>query len=164
MSTAEAGSTTSAAPPSRRAASIPAPTHGERQRAERDVSESFDVIVVGARCAGAPLATMLAHAGLRVCVVDKDGFPSDTLSTHAIQPAGVQVLERIGVLDALLEVAPPMLRGRMVFDEEAVVIDDVVAMMGAPVLSVRRITLDEMLVNAAADAGAQVRTRTAVTG
>jgi 2-polyprenyl-6-methoxyphenol hydroxylase-like FAD-dependent oxidoreductase len=128
------------------------------------MSESFDVIVVGARCAGAPLATMLARAGLRVCVVDKDGFPSDTLSTHAIQPAGVQVLERIGVLDALLGVAPPMLRGRMVFDEDVVVIDDVVAMTGAPVLSVRRITLDEILVSAAAEAGAQVRTRTAVTG
>jgi 2-polyprenyl-6-methoxyphenol hydroxylase-like FAD-dependent oxidoreductase len=128
------------------------------------MSESFDVIVVGARCAGAPLATMLARAGLDVCVVDKDGFPSDTLSTHVIQPAGVQVLERIGVLDALLDVAPPMLRGRMVFDDEVVVIDDVVAMTGAPVLSVRRITLDEILVNAAAEAGAQVRTRTAVTG
>jgi 2-polyprenyl-6-methoxyphenol hydroxylase-like FAD-dependent oxidoreductase len=78
------------------------------------MSESFDVIVVGARCAGAPLATMLARAGLRVCVVDKDRFPSDTLSTHAIQPAGVQVLERVGALDSLLKVAPPMVRGRMV--------------------------------------------------
>ena len=46
----------------------------------------------GARCAGAPLATMLARRGLRVCLVDKDRFPSDTLSTHGIQPIGVQVL------------------------------------------------------------------------
>jgi 2-polyprenyl-6-methoxyphenol hydroxylase-like FAD-dependent oxidoreductase len=128
------------------------------------MSESFDVIVVGARCAGAPLAAMLARVGLRVCVVDKDRFPSDTLSTHAIQPAGVQVLERIGALDALLKVAPPMLRGRMVFDNDVAVIDDVVAITGAPVLSVRRITLDEILVNGAAEAGAQVRTQTAATG
>jgi menaquinone-9 beta-reductase len=130
----------------------------------RDVSESCDVVVVGARCAGAPLATVLARAGLRVCLVDKDRFPSDTLSTHAIQPAGVQVLERIGVLDALLEVAPPMLRGRMAFEDDVAVIDDVVGITGAPVLSVRRITLDEILVNAAAEAGADVRTQTAVTG
>ncbi|MDX6649123.1 MAG: hypothetical protein QOJ97_1074 [Solirubrobacteraceae bacterium] len=128
------------------------------------MNESFDVIVVGARCAGAPLATMLARAGVRVCVVDKDRFPSDTLSTHAIQPAGVQVLERLGVLDALLKVAPPMLRGRMVFDDGVAVIDDVVAITGAPVLSVRRVTLDEVLVKAAVEAGAQVRTQTAVTG
>jgi menaquinone-9 beta-reductase len=128
------------------------------------VSKSFDVIVVGARCAGAPLATMLARAGLDVCLVDKDRFPSDTLSTHAIQPAGVEVLERIGVLDSLLEMAPPMLRGRMVFDDVVAVVDDIVAIAGAPVLSVRRITLDEILVKAAAEAGVQVRTRTMVTG
>src|SRR5712671_2066002 len=105
------------------------------------MSETFDVIVVGGRCAGAPLATMLARAGLRVCVLDKDRFPSDTPSTHAIQPAGVQVLERIGVLDALMKVAPPMVRGRMVFDDDVAVIDDVIAISGAPVLSVRRVTL-----------------------
>jgi 2-polyprenyl-6-methoxyphenol hydroxylase-like FAD-dependent oxidoreductase len=128
------------------------------------MSEPFDVVVVGSRCAGAPLATMLARAGLRVCVVDKDRFPSDTLSTHAIQPAGVQVLERIGVLDGLLKLAPPMVRARMVFDDSVAVVDDVVAITGAPVLSVRRITLDEILVNAAAEAGAEVRTDSAVTG
>jgi 2-polyprenyl-6-methoxyphenol hydroxylase-like FAD-dependent oxidoreductase len=128
------------------------------------VTESFDVVVVGARCAGAPLATMLARAGLRVCLVDKDSFPSDTLSTHTIQPVGVQVLDRIGVLDALLKVAPPLLRGRIVFDDDVAVIDDVVAISGSPAISVRRVTLDEILVDAAAEAGAQVRTGTAVTG
>src|SRR3954451_15880496 len=107
---------------------------------------------------------MLARAGLRVCLVDKDRFPSDTPSTHAIQPAGGQVLERIGIVDELLKVAPAMSRGRMVFDDDVAVIDDVVAITGAPVLSVRRITLDEILVNAAADAGAEVRTQTAVAG
>lgn len=128
------------------------------------MSESFDVIVVGARCAGAPLATMLARAGLRVCVVDKDRFPSDTLSTHGIQPVGVQALGRLGVLERLLKLAPPMLRGKMIFDTDVALIDDVVGVTGAPVLSVRRIVLDEILVEAAAEAGAQVRIGTAVTG
>jgi 2-polyprenyl-6-methoxyphenol hydroxylase-like FAD-dependent oxidoreductase len=128
------------------------------------MSESFDVIVVGARCAGAPLATMLARDGLRVCLVDKDRFPSDTPSSHGIQPTGIQVLERIGVLDSLLKLAPPILRLRMVFDDASVPAADVVAITGAAGLSVRRITLDEILVNAAADAGAEVRVQTAVTG
>jgi 2-polyprenyl-6-methoxyphenol hydroxylase-like FAD-dependent oxidoreductase len=44
---------------------------------------------------------MLARDDLRVCLVDKDRFPSDTPSTHGIQPAGVQILESIGVLDPL---------------------------------------------------------------
>ena len=127
------------------------------------MSESFDVIVVGARCAGAPLATMLARAGLRVCVVDKDRFPSDTLSTHGIQPVGVQVLERIGVAERLSKLAPPLRRLRMVFDDDEARVEDVVAVAGAPVLSIRRITLDEILVEAAAEAGAEVRTETPVT-
>ncbi len=128
------------------------------------MNESFDVIVVGARCAGAPLATMLARDGLRVCLVDKDRFPSDTLSTHGIQPVGVQVLERLGVLDSLLKLAPPIHRLRMAFDGIVTPATDVLAITGAPSLSVRRIALDAILVNAAADAGVEVRTRTAVTG
>jgi menaquinone-9 beta-reductase len=128
------------------------------------MSESFDVIVVGARCAGAPLATMLARDGLRVCLVDKDRFPSDTPSTHGIQPTGIQVLERIGILDSLLKLAPPILRLRMVFGDISTLAADVVAITGAPGLSVRRITLDEILVSAAAAAGAELRTHTAVTG
>lgn len=128
------------------------------------MTEAFDVVIVGARCAGAPLAIMLARAGVRVCLLDKDRFPSDTLSTHAVQPVGVQVLERIGVLDSLLKLAPPMVRGRMVFDDAVVLIDDIVGLTGAPVLSVRRPALDQILVGAAADAGADVRTQTAVTG
>lgn len=128
------------------------------------MSACFDAIVVGARCAGAPLAAMLARAGLRVCLVDKDRFPSDALSTHGIQPTGVQVLERLGVLDTLLELAPPILRLRMRFDDADVPAADVVALTGSPGLSVRRIVLDEILVNAAAASGAEVRLQTAVTG
>jgi 2-polyprenyl-6-methoxyphenol hydroxylase-like FAD-dependent oxidoreductase len=124
----------------------------------------FDVIIVGARCAGSPLAAMLAGGGLRVCLVDKAGFPSDTASAHAIQAAGVQVLERLGVLGALLEVAPPLRRGRMVFDDGFAEMEDFVEVSHAPVLNVRRTVLDKILVDRAAEAGADVRTGTTVTG
>jgi flavin-dependent dehydrogenase len=40
----------------------------------------FDVIVIGARCAGAPTALLLARQGYRVLLVDRATFPSDTLS------------------------------------------------------------------------------------
>lgn len=128
------------------------------------MSESFDVIVVGARCAGAPLATMLARSGLSVCLLDKDRFPSDTPSTHGIQPTGVQVLKRLGVLDSLLELAPPIRRLRMGFDDATATTTDLEALVGGPALSVRRVALDEILVAAAADSGAEVRTGTVVTG
>ena len=48
----------------------------------------YDVIVVGARCAGAPVAMLLAQRGYRVLLVDRVTFPSDTLSTHFIKPPG----------------------------------------------------------------------------
>ena len=50
---------------------------------------SYDAIVVGARCAGASTALLLARAGYRVLVVDRATFPSDTVSTHIIHPRGV---------------------------------------------------------------------------
>ncbi|MEA2479451.1 MAG: hypothetical protein QOJ07_1373 [Thermoleophilaceae bacterium] len=128
------------------------------------MAEDFDVIVVGARCAGASLATSLARAGVRVCVLDRAAFPSDTPSTHGIQPTGVQALERLGVLGALLEVATPIERGIIALDGGRVEVDGVSARMGAPMLNIRRITLDAILLEAARAAGADVRTRTAVEG
>ena len=70
------------------------------------MADRFDVIVVGARCAGSPLAILLARARMRVCVVDRARFPSDTASTHGVQPSGVKILGRLGVLGALLQVTP----------------------------------------------------------
>ena len=51
--------------------------------------DRYDVIVVGARCAGAPTAMLLARRGFRVLVIDRARFPSDTLSGHMIKPPGV---------------------------------------------------------------------------
>ena len=58
----------------------------------------YDAIVVGARCAGSPTAMLLARAGRRVLLVDRAGFPSDTLSTHFIHQSGAAHLERWGLL------------------------------------------------------------------
>ena len=54
----------------------------------------YDVIVVGARCAGSSTAMLLARYGYRVLVVDRSTFPSDTISTHLIHPPGVAALQR----------------------------------------------------------------------
>src|ERR1044072_6957743 len=59
----------------------------------------YEGIVVGARCAGSPTAMLLARKGYRVLLVDKAGFPSDTLSTHYIHQPGVARLARWGLLD-----------------------------------------------------------------
>src|SRR4051794_13708916 len=99
------------------------------------MAEQFDVIIVGARCAGSPLATLLARKGMRVCVVDRARFPSDTASTHGIQPAGVKILDRLGVLEPLLEVTPPIEHGTVMFDDDVMEVDSITARAGAPMVN-----------------------------
>lgn len=76
---------------------------------------AFDVIVVGARAAGAPTAMLLARRGHRVLLLDRDRFPSDTLSTLYIQQPGVARLARWGLLDAVRATGCPPL-DRVVYD------------------------------------------------
>ena len=58
----------------------------------------YDVLIVGSRVAGASLALLLGERGHRVLMIDRDAFPSDTLSTHFMARDGVVALERLGVL------------------------------------------------------------------
>ncbi len=73
------------------------------------MAERYDVVVVGARCAGSPLATRLAEGGLSVALVDRATFPSDTLSTHIFQAEAVACLSRLGVLDRVRASGAPWL-------------------------------------------------------
>lgn len=127
------------------------------------MADRFDVAIVGARCAGSPLATMLARQGLSVCLLDRAHFPSETPSTHMIQPCGVQMLHRLGVLDGILAAgAAPLDRITLVNDD--VRIDATVDETAQhPALCIRRVTLDALLVDAAGAAGAEVRTGSRVT-
>jgi flavin-dependent dehydrogenase len=115
----------------------------------------YDAIIVGARCAGSPTAMLLARKGHRVLVLDRDTFPSDIMSTHFIQPNGVQALERWGLLDALVASGCPRLDGITAR------IGDLVAPKppGPPPVAYcpRRTVLDKILVDAAREAGAEVR-------
>lgn len=130
-------------------------------------NERFDVVIVGARCAGSPLGTFLRRAGLSVCVIDQAEFPSDTLSTHMFQLSGIEILQKLGVFDAVLASgAPPITSCYMKFED--------VDLSGpprvrptdpnVPMLCVRRITLDVHLVNAVRNAGAEMRLHHRVTG
>jgi 2-polyprenyl-6-methoxyphenol hydroxylase-like FAD-dependent oxidoreductase len=121
------------------------------------VDHAYDVIVVGARCAGSPVAMLMARKGYRVLVVDRATFPSDTVSTHFIHPPGVASLRRWGLLDRLTATGcPPITRYSFNFGP--------LTLAGAPgtdespfAYGPRRTVLDKMLVDAAAEAGAEVR-------
>jgi len=125
-----------------------------------------DVLVVGARCAGASLALWLARQGVEVCVVDRARFPRDTLSTHLFQVSGAALFDELGVLPAIEATGAPA------HQEFAVTVDGVDMthrLEHAPFdppggYSVRRHLLDDILVNAVTDAGIPVLQGTRVTG
>ena len=129
------------------------------------VTPGSDVVVVGARCAGAATAMLLARQGHRVTLVDRATFPSDTISTHAVARGGVVQLARWGLLDAVLASgAPPIRRVRFYVGGE--VIDRTIKERSGVDLLVapRRHVLDHLLVEAAREAGAEVRTGVTMTG
>ncbi|HUQ06004.1 MAG TPA: NAD(P)/FAD-dependent oxidoreductase [Kofleriaceae bacterium] len=118
---------------------------------------SYDVIVVGARCAGAPTAMLLARKGYRVLVVDRATFPSDTISTHLVHPPGIAILARWGLLDRLIATGCPAI-DTYVMDFGPFAITGSPAIPGAPAAYCpRRTVLDKLLVDAAREAGAEVR-------
>ena len=123
----------------------------------------YDVIIVGARVAGASTAMLLARRGLKVLVVDRATFPSDTLSTHQVQLPGVARLARWGVLDAVLAACTPLTRDVRFDQGDAVITGRYPAYQGVEAMcSPRRTLLDRVLVDAARAAGAEVRENFAV--
>ncbi len=123
-----------------------------------------DAIIVGARCAGAATALLLARAGLRVLVVDRDRPGADTLSTHALMRGGVLLLQRWGLLDRVVAAGTPGVRRSVfVYGDEREVLDLKPVAGVSELYSPRRTVLDPLLVDAARAAGATVRYGVAVT-
>ena len=117
----------------------------------------LDAIVIGARCAGSPTAMLLARKNYNVLVVDRATFPSDTISTHLIHPPGIAALQKWGLLDRLLASGCPAI-DTYAFDFGPVTITGMPGTDEAPVAyAPRRTVLDKLLVDAAAEAGADVR-------
>ena len=121
------------------------------------MTSSFDAIVVGARCAGSPTAMLLARKGYRVLVVDRATFPSDTISTHIVHPLGVAALARWGLLERLTATGCPPIQ-RYTFDFGPFTIEGAPGTQDSPVsYCPRRTVLDKLLVDAASEAGAEIR-------
>jgi 2-polyprenyl-6-methoxyphenol hydroxylase-like FAD-dependent oxidoreductase len=72
--------------------------------------QDYDAVVVGARVAGAATALLLARAGARVLLVERDAPGTDTLSTHALMRGAVMQLARWGLVPALEAAGTPPVR------------------------------------------------------
>jgi flavin-dependent dehydrogenase len=118
----------------------------------------YDAIVVGARCAGSPTAMLLARKGYRVLLLDKASFPSDVVNGYYVQQTGSARLKHWGLLNRLhASNCPPLLTITFDFRDFSLTgcppaADDVDEGY-AP----RRIVLDKILVDAAVEAGAELR-------
>jgi flavin-dependent dehydrogenase len=124
-----------------------------------------DVVVVGARVAGAATAMLLARLGHDVVVVDQASFPSDTLSTHSIARSGVVQLRRWGLLDEVLDSGAPAIR-QVTFNAAGESVTRTIKHKAGVdlVVAPRRYVLDTILAAAAQRAGAEVRPGVTVTG
>jgi 2-polyprenyl-6-methoxyphenol hydroxylase-like FAD-dependent oxidoreductase len=123
------------------------------------MNHDYDAIVIGARCAGSPAAMLLARKGYKVLLVDRATFPSDTISTHLIHPPGVNALQRWGLLDRVVATGCPPIATYQ-FDMGPFVIRGTPASGAhgsAVAYAPRRTVLDRLLVDAASEAGAEVR-------
>ncbi|GHD87310.1 NAD(P)/FAD-dependent oxidoreductase [Streptomyces naganishii] len=125
----------------------------------------YDVIVVGARCAGASTALLLARAGHRVLMLDKSAYGSDVLSTHLVHQPGVAALARWGLLERVRASGCPPLK-RTVYEVADIRIEGCArGVEGQRTgFAPRRRVLDPVLVDAAVEAGVEFRDRCRVTG
>ena len=121
------------------------------------MSKSYDAIIIGARCAGSPTAMLLARKGYRVLLADRASFPSDTVSSHVVQPLAVAALSRWGLLDRLVSTGCGPI-DTYTYDFGPFTLEGAPGTKDAPVAyCARRTILDKMLVDAASEAGAELR-------
>jgi 2-polyprenyl-6-methoxyphenol hydroxylase-like FAD-dependent oxidoreductase len=119
----------------------------------------YDTIVIGARCGGSPTAMLLARRGFKVLLVDRATFPSDTISTHIVWPHGAEILGRWGLLERLAATGVPPICRPMTFDVGPFALRGTIpdANDGLGGFCPRRTVLDALLLDAAAESGADVR-------
>jgi flavin-dependent dehydrogenase len=120
-------------------------------------SSKYDVVVVGARCAGAATAMLLARAGHRVLMVDRGRYGTDTLSTHALMRGAVIQLHRWNILPAVIASGTAPIRQATFFYGDESISVPIAPRGGIEALyAPRRFVLDRLLVDAASAAGVDI--------
>ena len=118
----------------------------------------YDAIIVGARIAGSTTAMHLAKKGYKVLLLDRDTFPSDTISTHIIFSKGCLRLHKWGLFEKIKNTNAPVI-SKMILGMEHV------TLQGTPppiegvsdIIAPRRFIVDKILIDAAVEAGAELR-------
>jgi flavin-dependent dehydrogenase len=118
----------------------------------------YDAVIIGGRCAGAATALLLARSGAKVLMVDRQTYGSDTLSTHALMRGAVLQLTRWGLIPDITAAGTPAIRSTTFhYGSEAIQVAIKPAHGVECLFAPRRTVLDRLLVDAAREAGAEVR-------
>jgi flavin-dependent dehydrogenase len=121
-------------------------------------SSTYDAIVIGARCAGSPTAMLLARKGYKVLLLERAIFPGDVPRGHVIQPHGTALLKRWGLLDRVIASnCPPIHLVTLDVGPFALTSAPPLADGETPIYGPRHGILDQILAEAAVEAGAELR-------
>ena len=129
----------------------------EGSREDMNVSNDFDVIIVGAGPAGSSCATILAQEGVRVMLVDKAKFPREKICGDCINPESWKFFDILGVADTLRGRRPTVIDSfRVANSTGTTVVGQFSFGENRPFFSILRSELDLLLLQRARESGARV--------
>lgn len=128
----------------------------------------YDAIIVGAGPGGATAAAVMARRGLKPLLIDRDNFPRDKVCGDALSGKTVDVMKRLGMIEALQAVSQLDSWG-VTFsgpngDEVAIPFTKALNRPIAPGFVCDRLTFDHLVFQQAEESGAEIWTEATVTG
>ena len=127
-------------------------------------AERRDVVVVGGGPAGSAVACFLAQRGHDVLLLDAARFPRDKVCGEGVSPEAWRLLDAMGAADRVRALSPHPLRGMQLVSPDGTAFRGEYRGRDRPGFAVRRLALDEALLDAARAAGVEVREGARVTG
>ena len=125
----------------------------------KNLSDSYDIAIVGGGPAGSALGALLARHGRHVAVIERDEFPRYKLCGEFLSTESRSLLAEIGCLDRVLEARPAVIRRSRFVAPSGRTVDLPLSGVG---LGLRRRVLDQILFEHARTCGADTAMRTEV--